>query len=153
MGTSRNRRSRRLETPSPKRESSEVQVETPSQGNVTLTNVNVQSQESFGEVDLKPQLVESSQISYEIQAWTEIFEQKYNDRITKTREEMENNLDVSLMEIKTNEGTSMATTSRSELNEIANMQPSGSGCKKSMGLNAFDRESLDSKNKNIPLNA
>ena len=89
-----------LETPSPERESSEVQIETPYQGNVTLTNVNVQSQESLGEGDLRPQLVESSQISNEIQAWTEIFEQKNNDGITKMREEMENKLDAILMEKK-----------------------------------------------------
>ena len=100
MGNKRNRRSRMLETPSPERESSEVQIETPYQGNVTLTNVNVQSQESLGEGDLRPQLVESSQISNEIQAWTEIFEQKNNDGITKMREEMENKLDAILMEKK-----------------------------------------------------
>ena len=39
MGNRRNRRSRRLETPSPERETSEVRVETPSQSNETLTNV------------------------------------------------------------------------------------------------------------------
>ena len=83
METKNNRSSRRLETPSPDRESSEVQVETSIQGNVTLTNYNVQSQESLGEADLRPQLVESRQISNEIQAWTEIFELKNNDRITK----------------------------------------------------------------------
>ena len=74
MGNRRNRRSRRLETPSSERETSEVRIETPSQGNVTLTNVNLQSKESLGETDLRPRLVEPSQISNEIQAWTEIFE-------------------------------------------------------------------------------
>ena len=83
MGNRRNRRSRRLETPSPERETSEVRVETASQGNGTLTNVNLQSQESLGEADLRPRLVESSQVSNEVQAWTEIFEQKNNNRITK----------------------------------------------------------------------
>ena len=81
MGNRRNRRSRRLETLSQERETSEV--ETPSQGNETLTNVNLQSQESLGETDLRPRLVEPSQVSNEIQAWTEIFEQKNNDRLTK----------------------------------------------------------------------
>ena len=83
MGYKRNRRSRRLETPSPERDSSVVQVETSSQGNVTLTNVNVQSQESLAENDLRPQLVESSRISNENQAWTEVLEQKSNERIFK----------------------------------------------------------------------
>ena len=100
MGNRRNRRSRRFETPSPEREASEVRIETPSQGNETLTNVNVQSQESLGETESRPRLVEPSQVSNEIQAWTEIFEQKNNDRITKMREEMENKLDAILMEIK-----------------------------------------------------
>ena len=49
MGYKRNRRSRRLETPSLERDSIVVQVETSSQGNVTLTNVNIQSQESLAE--------------------------------------------------------------------------------------------------------
>ena len=153
MGNRRNRRSRRLETQSPERETSEVCIETPSQGNLTLTNVNLQSQESVGETDLRPRLVEPSQISNEIQAWTEIFEQKNNDRITKMREEMENKLDAILMEIKTSKSTSMTTNPRSEINEIENMQPSGSGGKRSMGVNASDNESLDSENKDIPLKA
>ena len=102
MGNRRNRRSRRLETPSPEREASEVRIETPSQGNETLTNVKLQSQESLGETESRPRLVEPSQVSNEIQAWTEIFEQKNNDRITKMRGEMENKLDAILMEIKTN---------------------------------------------------
>ena len=142
-----------LETPSPERESSEVQIETPNQGKVTLTNVNVQSRESLGEGDLRPQLVESSQISNEIQVWTEIFEQKNNDGITKMREEGENKLDAILMEIKTNKSTSMVTNTRLQLNEIGSMQPSGSSCKKSMGVNASDNESLDSENEDIPLKA
>ena len=45
MENRRSRRSRRLETPSPERETSEVRVDTPNQGNETLTNVNLQSQE------------------------------------------------------------------------------------------------------------
>ena len=87
MRNTRNRRSRssRLETPSPEKDTGEVHVETSGQGIETLTNVNLQSQESLGEVDLRPRLAESSQVSNEIQAWTEIFEQKNNDRITKMR--------------------------------------------------------------------
>ena len=84
----RNRRSRRLETPFPERKTSEVHVEVSSQGNETSTNVSLQSQESLGDVELRPRLVESSQVSNEIQAWTKIFEQKNNDRMTKMREEM-----------------------------------------------------------------
>ena len=76
IGYRRNRRSRRLETPSPERETSEVRIETPSQGNETLTNGNLQSQESLGETDLRPRLVEPSQVSNEIQAWTKFSNKK-----------------------------------------------------------------------------
>ena len=61
---------------------------------------------------------------------------------------MKNKLDAILMEIKTNKGTSMTTNPRSEINEIGNMQPSVSGGKKSMGVNASDNESSDSENEN-----
>ena len=153
MGNRRNRRSRRLEIPSQERETSEIRVESPSQGNETLTNVNSQTQESLGETDSRPRLIEPSQVNNEIQAWTELFEQKNNNRITEMREEMENKLDAILMEIKTSKSTSMLTNSISEINEIGNMQQSGSGCKRSMGVNASDIESLDSENEDILLKA
>ena len=66
---------------------------------------------------------------------------------------MEKKLDAILMEIKTKKGTSMTTNPRSEINEIGNMQPSGSWGKKSMGVNASDNESLDSENEDIPIKA
>ena len=72
MGNGKHRRSRILETPSPERESKEVQVETPCQCIITLAR--------------------SSQIRNVIQDWTQTFEQKNNDRILKMREEMENEL-------------------------------------------------------------
>ena len=102
---------------------------------------------------MRSRLVEPSQVSNEIQAWTKIFEQKNNDKITKMREEMENKLDAMLMEIKTSKSTSMTTNPRSGINEIGNMQPSGSGGKRSMGVNASDKESLDTENEDIPLKA
>ena len=103
---------------------------------------------------MRPRLVEPSQVSNEIQAWTETFEQKNNDRITKLREEMENKLlDAILMKTKTNKSTSMTTNPRSEMNEIESMQPSGSKGKRSMGVNASDNESIDSENEDIPLKA
>ena len=153
MGNRRNRRSRRLETPSPERSTDRTQVETPNTGNITLTNPDTVVQEGLGEGNSREQLVEPSQVSNEIQAWTKIFEQKNNDRITKTREEMENKLDAILMEIKTSKSTSLTTNPRSEMNEIESMQPSGSKGKKSMVVNASDNESIDSENEDIPLKA
>ena len=47
----------------------------------------------------------------------------------------------------------MVTNTRLQLNEIGSMQPSGSSCKKSMGVNASDNESLDSEKEDIPLKA
>ena len=119
-------RSRGLETPSPDIDLSEAQVETPSQLNETLTNGNTVVQESLGGDETRPHLVESNQISNEIQAWTENFEQKNNDRIMKMREEMGNKFDAILKEMRTNKSSSTITNPRSEMNTIQNSQPSGS---------------------------
>ena len=92
-------------------------------------------------------------MSNEIQAWTENFEQKNNDRITKMREEMENKLDAILKEIKSNKSTSTVTNPRSEMDEIQNMQPSGSKTNKSTGVHASYNENIDSGDEDYPLQA
>ena len=74
MGNKRNRRSRRLGTPSPERSLTEVQVETSSQGNDTLVNVDSNVQGDLDNFELRSQLLEPSQLSNEKQAWTENFE-------------------------------------------------------------------------------
>ena len=74
MGNKRNRR--RHETPSPDRELSEAQVETPMQGNETFTNVSTVIQEPLGENENRSNLIEPNQISNEIQVWTENFEKR-----------------------------------------------------------------------------
>ena len=116
MGNKKTRRSRTQETPPPNKDLSEVQVETPIQGNETLTNVNTIVQGSLGGDKNRPQLIEPSQICNEIQAWTESFEQKNNDRIMKLREEMENKFDANLKEIRTNKTASTIKVPRSEMN-------------------------------------
>ena len=83
MGNRRNRRFRRLENPSPSRKEKISQAETPMPGDVTLTNSNVYDQQSLSRCNSEKQLTELSQISDEIQVWTQIMEQKINDRITK----------------------------------------------------------------------
>ena len=153
MGNKRNRRSRRLGAPSPERSLTEVQVETPPQGNDTLVNVDSNIQGDLDNFELRSQLIEPSQLSNEIQAWTENFEQKNNDRITKMREEMENKLDAILKEIKSNKSASTVTNPRSEMNEIQNMQPSGSKTNKSNGVNASYNENIDSEDEDHPLQA
>ena len=146
MGNKRNRRSRRHETPSPERELSETQVETPMQGNETLTNVSTVIQEPLGENENRSSLIEPSQISNEIQVWTENFEQKNNDRIMKMREEMENKFDAILKEIRTTKTTSTITNPRSEINEMQNSQPSGSKSIRSNGVHASNIEKSDTEN-------
>ena len=49
MGNRRNRRSRRLETPSAEGEVNNTQLETPNTGNETLTNLYVNVQGELGE--------------------------------------------------------------------------------------------------------
>ena len=75
-----------METLSPGRKVEVTQVGTPITGNETLTNINTVVQASLGENNLENQLTEPSQISNEIQVWTQIMEQKNNDRIEKMKE-------------------------------------------------------------------
>ena len=145
MGNKRNRRSRRHETPSPDRELSKVQVETPMQCNETLTDVSTVIQEPLSENENRPNLIEPSQISNEVQVWTENFEQKNNDRIMKMREEMENKFDAFLKEIRTNKTTSIITNPRSKNDEIRKSQPSGSKSIKSNGVHASNIENSDTE--------
>ena len=146
MGNKRSRRSRRLDTPSPDRDPSGMQVETPTQGNESLTNVNTVVQESLGGNKTRPQLVErSSQISTQIQTWTENFEQKNNDRIMKLREEMENKLEAIKKEIRTSKSASTITNPRSETNGTQDSQPSGSKNNRSNGVHASNMEISDTE--------
>ena len=153
MGNRRNRRSRRLETPSPERSVERTQVETPNTGNITLTNPNTVVQENLGENNIEAQLIEPSQISTEIQAWTQILEQKNNDRIEKMREEMDNKLETILREIKSNKSASIATNPRSETNEMHDPQPSGSRTIRSIGVHASNNENSETEDEDFPLKA
>ena len=150
MGNRRNRHSRRLETPCPDRDVEITQVGTPITGNETLTNVNTVIQRDLGENKLGEQFTEPSQISNKIQAWTQIMEQKNNDRIRKMREEMENKLEMILKERKSNKSASTVTNSRSEINENREPQPSGSKTDRSIGVHASKNESSDSGNDDYP---
>ena len=98
-------------------------------------------------------MIEPSQISNEIQAWTEIFEQKNNDRIEKMREEMDNKLEAILKKIKINKSASIVTNPRSDIIEMQDAQPSGSKTNKSIGVHAFNNENSDSENNDYPLRA
>ena len=63
---------------------------------MTLTNNNTVIQSILGENNSENMLTEPSQVSNEIQVWTQIMEQKSNDRIEKMREEMDNKLEAIL---------------------------------------------------------
>ena len=149
MGNKSNRRSRRLETPSPNGGRDERQIDSSNQGNDTLANVNSDVQEISGADNLP---IETSQISNEIQAWTETFEQKNNDRIMEMREEMENKQDVILKKIKSNKIASTVTNSRSEINNTQNLQPSRFNIDKSVGVHASFNKNSDS-DEDYPLQA
>ena len=153
MGNKRNRRSRRLETPSPDRNPIEVQVDTSTQGNETLNNFNSVLQENLGENVSENPMVEPSQISNEIQAWTRIIEQKNNDRIERMREEIDNKFEAILKEIKSNKSASTVTNPRSELNENQEPQASGSKTNKPIGVHASLNENSDSEDEDYPLRA
>ena len=153
MGNRRNRRSRRLGTLSPERSVERTQVETPNTGKITLTNPDTVVQENLGEYNIGEQLTEPSQISTEIQAWTQIFEQKNNDRIEKMREEMDNKLETILREIKSNKSVSIVTNPRSENDEIQNTQPTGSKGNKSRGVHASNNENSETEDEDFPLKA
>ena len=86
---------------------SKTQVETPNQGNDTLTNVNSSIRDALNDSELRLQLLEPSQTRNQIQARAENFQQKNNDRIMKKREEMENKLNALLKEIKSNKSASL----------------------------------------------
>ena len=76
MGNKRNRRSRRLETPSPDREVEVTQIETPKTGNEALIDLSNVVQRNSGENSSENQLTEPSQMSKEMQVWTQIVEQR-----------------------------------------------------------------------------
>ena len=99
---------------------------------------------------MENQLREPSQISDEIQVWTQIFEQKNTERIEKMREEMDSKLEVILREIKGNESASIATNPRSDGNELQEPQQSGSRTNPSIGVRASNIENLDSENDDYP---
>ena len=145
MGNKRNRRSRILETPSSGRDLSEAQVETPNKDNKTLINVNTVVQESLSGDETRPQLVESNQISNDIQAWTENVKQKNNDKIIKMRE-IEIKFDAILKEIRTNKSASTITSPISGMNGIQNHHPLGSKNERSNGVHASNTEDSDTKN-------
>ena len=153
MGNKRSRRSRRLETPSPDREVEVTQIETPKTGNEALIDLSNVAQGNLGEISSENQLTEPSQISNEMQVWTQIMEQKNNDRIEKMREEMENKLEAILKEIKSNKSASTVTNPRSDINEMRENQPSGSKSSKSIGVHASNNENSDSENDDYPLRA
>ena len=153
MGNKRSRRSRRLETPSPDREVEVTQIETPKTGNEALIDLSNVAQGNLGENSSENQLTEPSQISNEMQVWTQIMEKKNNDRIEKMREEMENKLEAILKEIKSNKSASTVTNPRSDINEMRENQPSGSKLSKSIGVHASNNENSDSENDDYPLRA
>ena len=123
---------------------SDTRVDSPETGNITLTNSNLNVQESLGESNLENQQREPSQISDQIQVWTQIVERKNTKRIEKMRKEMDSKLEAILEEIKCNKSASIATNPRSYVNEILESQPPESTMNPSIGVRASNIENKDS---------
>ena len=122
--------------------------------NETSTSFNTVVQEDLGENNSENQLSEPSQISTEIQVWTQIKEQKHDDKIEKMRGEMENKLEALLKEVKSNKTASTTTNPRSDVNEMQDSKPSGSKTNRSIGVRASNIENSDySENSDYPLRA
>ena len=66
---------------------------------------------------------------------------------------MENKLNAILKEIKSNKSASTVTNPRSEMNDIQNMQPTGSTDNRSIGVHASYNDNSDSENEDHPLQA
>ena len=66
---------------------------------------------------------------------------------------MENKLDAILKEIKSNKSVSTVTNPRSEMNDIQDMQPSGSKTNRSIGVHASHIYYSDPENDDYPLQA
>ena len=148
----RNRRTRRLEIPSPKK-TNETKLETPNSGNKTLTNVNFENQENLRENNLSSQLTEPCLINNEMQVSSQILEHKNNDRNGKVREEVEDKFETILKAMRFNKSTSTLTNLRCGLNETQNVQPTGSKTEMSLRVHASVGENTDAEDGNYPLRA
>ena len=104
----------------------------PNQGIVTLIHCNVGRQDSLGENNLSSQLTEPSQISNEIQVWTQVIEQKEcRQNFNKKEKNWITNLcvyscEAILKETRTSKKRFKVTICRFETNETQNTQLSGS---------------------------
>ena len=98
-----------MATPSPDRELSEAQEETSNPGNATLNYSNVNVQGGLGENSSINQLTEPSLLNCEIQVWTQIMEQKNDNKIETMKEEMVSKFEAILKEVKSHKTASTMT--------------------------------------------
>ena len=97
--------------------------------------------------------MEPSQISNEIQAWTENFEQKNKDRIMKLREEMENKLEANSKETRTNKVHLQKQIPGLQQTELRTHNLRGPKNDKSIGVHASNIENSDTEDEDHPLRA
>ena len=95
--------------------------------------------------------MEPNQRSNEIQAWTETFEQKNNDRIFKKGGRNGKQIRRDFERNKSNKSTSTVTNPWSEIIDKQNIQPSGSKIGKSIGVHASYNE-IELNNRKFNLN-
>ena len=80
MGNRTHRRFRGLDCPSPERDTDATEVDTPNRDNVTLTNANIECQESLGENILGFQLTEPGQVSKNLSLATNPGPKEYREK-------------------------------------------------------------------------
>ena len=90
MEIRRTRRARKLENSSLYKEVNITEVETPNQCYETLTNNNVDYRERLRENNLDSQMSAPSQISNEVQVWSQFLQLTNNQRIGTMRSKIEN---------------------------------------------------------------
>ena len=90
MEIRRTRRARKLENSSLYKEVNITEVETPNQCYETLTNNNVDYRERLRENNLDSQMSAPSQISNEVQVWSQFLQLTNNQRIGRMRSKIEN---------------------------------------------------------------
>ena len=104
MGNRKNRRSRRIQSPSLERELSASEIET-SQGNETVieTLSNFENVSSVRDEEIA--LDSGTQNENEMQIWTQRITDKTNKEVTNLRKEMDEKLEKILKEMKNNRRT------------------------------------------------
>ena len=143
MGNKRNRRSRRVQSPSLERELSTSEKET-SQGNETVieTLSNFENVSSVRDEEIA--LDSGTQNEDEMQIWTQRISYKTNKEVANLRKEMDEKLEKILKEMKTNRRTQSVLT-----DDIENKTPPEQETQKTQAMRTVKKTHLSQKIKSV----